>query len=249
MSLVSSRVSLRCTSAMFARMPSLVISVSVVVGIACGNSSQEPTPPPTPSPQPGMMTPYRTLFPSPSTAVEQPFTGPLGDYFYIATPMDPLPPELSTKPYPPGACDFVPVAQADTPLYFELPREIGGLDIAPTDPPQALKCEDELTSVQQFARTQTPYGPSDIYVTRSNLYHPRAVTGYRLARDRYQLSEVAGKPALVITAPGNPSHVEVILEPFRDGTPGTILSVNADLTGPQAVALAEELLASWGDGS
>ncbi len=237
MSRVSSPPALRSTRAMIARLALLILALLLVVAVACDDEEQD-------TPDPSATPPA-----SPRTDSEQPFTGPLGDYFYIAAPLrDSLPPELITEPYPPGSCgdDFVPVTQADTPLYFELPAKIDGLDIAQTGLPQAVKCVGDLTSVQQFGRIQSSYGPGDVYVTRSYFYHPRVVTGYLLPRERYELSEVAGKPALVITSPGTATHVVVIVEPFRDGAPGTVLSVNADLTGPQAIELAEAVLASWG---
>jgi hypothetical protein len=58
------------------------------------------------------------------------------------------------------------------------------------------------------------------------------------------LTQIRGKPALVVASLGWPdaSHVKVIVQPFKDGTPGILLSVDADLTGEQTIALAEKLV-------
>jgi hypothetical protein len=179
------------------------------------------------------------------------FTGELGDYFFIAAPeLDPVPPELSTEPYPPGSCgnDFVSVQPADTPLYVELPSEIDGIKITPESPPQAVKCAGGIVSVQQFGKMETSKGPAEIIVAKAYLYHPRYVGSASTSRDRYELREIAGKPALVIESFGwsDASHVKVILEPHREGEPGTTLAIHGDLTGAQVVALAEEIIASAG---
>jgi hypothetical protein len=181
------------------------------------------------------------------------FTGELGDYFYIARPeIDPVPPELSTQPYPPGACgnDFVSVAPADTPLYVELPSTIDGIKVTPESPPQAVECAGGVVSVQQFGKLQTSRGPGDIVIAKAYLYHPRYVGSASTSRDKYELREIAGKPALVVASFGwsDVSHVKVIVEPFGESTPGVILAIHGDLTGAQAVGLAEDIIQSEGRG-
>jgi hypothetical protein len=177
------------------------------------------------------------------------FTGELGDYFFIARPeIDPVPPELSTEPYPPGSCRFdsVPPAPADTPLYVELPPQVDGMKVTPESPPLAVRCAGEITSVQQRGKMDTPRGPGDVILAKFYVYHPRYVGSAGTSRDRYGLTEIAGEPALVVASLGysDVSHVKVILEPYREGAPGVGLSIDADLSGPQTVALAEEIIAS-----
>jgi hypothetical protein len=177
------------------------------------------------------------------------FTGELGEYFYIARPeKDPLPPELSGDPYTRGSCepDFVAVQPGDTPLYVELPSEIDGIKITPTTPPQAVKCAGEIVSVQQAGRLETSKGPGDVGVAKGYLHHPRYVTSFGFSRERYDLAEIADKPALIIASLGWPdaSHITVILEPYSGDMPGVTLGIDGDLTRAQVAALAERLAAS-----
>jgi hypothetical protein len=175
------------------------------------------------------------------------FTGELGDYFYIAAPgRDPVPPELTGAPYPPGSCSEVAVDSSDTSLYVGLPPVIDGIKITPTSPPQAVKCAGEIVSVQHGGKMETAKGSAEVSVAKGYLYHPRYVFLGGASRDRYELTEIAGKPAVLLASFGWPeaTHLEVILEPYRIDAPGVTLGIDADLPGPQAVALAEEIIAS-----
>jgi hypothetical protein len=177
------------------------------------------------------------------------FTGELGDYFFIGTPeIDAVPPELSDLPYELQSCEFVSISAADTPLYVELPPEVNGAMITPTSPPQALKCGGEIVSAEHVGKIEAPNSAGDLSVHKGLLYHPRYVFSYGWSRERYELIEIAGRPAILIAAFGAPeaSHVNVIVKPFSNDKPGLVAGVDGDLTREQAITLAEQITASRG---
>jgi len=171
------------------------------------------------------------------------FSGEIGEYFFVADPAAPLPPDYAGPPPVPGPCkEQVPVTAADTELYTELPAKVDDTDITPTGPPMGQACGD-IVAVGHRGTVPTLFGPQAglVGVGRELFYHPRALVAGGYSRDELVLTTIAGKPALLIGSPGPLSFgtIMVVERPLTGAQPGVVASVGGELPLEQLVRLAE----------